>query len=201
MINLLDYLKILPDTFPSSVSKALLELPKSSSPSVVSDSIKGFNKINDDYRITNNIHLEDIICKNITYNMQEFWNSYLHQYYQTDIKNIEQPQLLHYNIGGKYDVHNDCEDFIDGKLTRIVPRDVTILAYLNDDYEGGEIEFPDYGITIKPTVNMVITFPSYYEFQHRVKPVTKGERFTLVTWIETTERIYDRPYEMGRCKR
>ncbi len=192
MINLLDYLKIYQNVFPDSVAKLLLSLPKDSSPSVVSDSVKGFNKLNDAYRITNNIHLPDDISVNITQGLFDFWNSVLVQQYKKKLINVETIQFLHYNVGGKYDIHNDCEDYVDGKLSRLYSRDVTVLVYLNDDYEGGQIEFPDYGITIKPKKNTVITFPSYYEFQHRVLPVTKGERFTLVTWLETEERIYDR---------
>lgn len=199
-MHLLDYLKIFPDTFPNKVSDMLLEFPRKSSPAVVSDCTKGFNKINDSYRITNNIHLNDDIISNISSGLVEFWYNTLDSYFHKPIVNIEKPQLLHYNIGGKYDIHNDCEDFVDDVLTRIYPRDVTVLAYLNDNYEGGEIEFPDFGIKIKPKKNTVIAFPSYYEFQHRVLPVTSGERFTLVTWIETKERIYDRS-KLGGNKR
>ncbi len=36
----------------------------------------------------------------------------------------------------------------------------TLCVYLNDDYEGGKIEFPDYNISIKPPAGSAIVFPS-----------------------------------------
>lgn len=43
---------------------------------------------------------------------------------------------------------------------------LTSVLYLNDDFNGGEISFPDHEKTIKPTTNSLIIFPSH--FQHEV---------------------------------
>lgn len=196
-MNLLDYLKIFPNTFPEQVSEILMNLSSNSYPAVVS-SVDKDTTVNSDYRKTDNVIIPKEIEDQLKNSISDFWNSYLIRYYPIKLKQVETPQFLCYNINGKYDVHNDSEDFVDGRLKRLVNRDVTILAYLNDDYDGGELEFPDFGIKIKPKRNMVITFPSYYEFQHKVNPVTLGKRYTIATWIETEERIYDRPYELGR---
>ena len=51
---------------------------------------------------------------------------------------------------------------------------------LNDEYEGGEFEFFAKD-TILSKRGTIIVFPSY--MQHRVKPVTKGTRYSLVTWF------------------
>lgn len=202
MKNILDYLKIFPNVFPKSATEILLRQPKIAKLARVNDYSKGTNILNDSYRVTDIVNIDEYISQNLILGLKDFWNCNLREYYDADIKNIEEPQLLRYNVGGKYNVHNDSEDCIDGKIIRLIPRDITILSYLNDEYEGGELEFPEYGISIKPKQNTVITFPSYYEFQHRVKPVTKGERFTLVTWIETEKRIYERSSinEMDICQ-
>ena len=73
-------------------------------------------------------------------------------------------------------------------------RDVTILIYLNDDYECGELEFTNAGVSLNPKALTLIAFPSYIEYTHRVHPVTSGERYTIVSWINTYDRIYKRPY-------
>ena len=65
------------------------------------------------------------------------------------------------------------------------------LFYLNEDYGGGEIEFYDLGLTIKPKKGMMIAFPSYKEFAHKVHPVTWGHRYSLVCWIATQKNLYD----------
>lgn len=192
-MNFYDFLKIIPNAFPQPVNDVLLSLPRNihAASVITTDSD---NKINSEYRNTSTISLPDDIVLNLIRNISIFYDSYLKQYYHQNLKQVEIPQFLCYDINGKYDVHNDSEDFIDGKLKRIANRDLTILAYLNDDYEGGELEFPDFGLKIKPKENMVIVFPSYYEFQHKVNPVTDGKRYTLAAWIETTNTIYPRPY-------
>jgi predicted 2-oxoglutarate/Fe(II)-dependent dioxygenase YbiX len=108
------------------------------------------------------------------------------------LKSVEEPQLLSYGPGGKYDPHNDSEDFVNNELTRVVPRDWTMIWYLNDDYEGGKLDFCRLGITFNPKAGDMIIFPSYAEFEHAVTPVTRGVRKCLVTWIETDRRVYER---------
>ena len=113
--------------------------------------------------------------------------------YNCEFKSYEPVQFLGYPPGGHYKAHNDGESF--NHETRqwesIMPRDVSFLFYLNDQYGGGELEFPDLGLTIKPKKGMMIAFPSYKEFVHKVHPVTWGHRYTLVSWVATQKNIYD----------
>ena len=51
----------------------------------------------------------------------------------------------------------------------------TFVFYLNDDYEGGNITFPDYDLTIKPSKGLAVMFPG--ETLHKVEPVTLGTRY------------------------
>lgn len=58
---------------------------------------------------------------------------------------------------------------------------LTALGVLNDDYEGGEfVMFEDTVIELKK--GSVMVFPSNFLFPHRVDPVSKGVRYTFVTW-------------------
>ena len=58
---------------------------------------------------------------------------------------------------------------------------LSIVAVLNDDYEGGEfIMFDDYEIKFKP--GDLIVFPSVFLYPHLVKPVKKGVRYSFVSW-------------------
>ncbi|AJA07498.1 2OG-Fe(II) oxygenase [Sphingopyxis fribergensis] len=88
----------------------------------------------------------------------------------------------HGSRNGKYDWHHDV------RLTSSAPYDrklsVVIQLSHRDDYEGGEFEFSTVahpGTVFEPRGSMLI-FPSF--LQHRVLPVTKGTRHSLVTWIE-----------------
>ena len=113
--------------------------------------------------------------------------------YNCRFKSYEPVQFLGYPPGGHYKGHNDGESF--NYETRqwesCMPRDVSFLFYLNDQYGGGELEFYDLGLTIKPKKGMMIAFPSYKDFAHKVHPVTWGHRYTLVSWVETQKNLYD----------
>jgi hypothetical protein len=101
--------------------------------------------------------------------------------YQTDYRALawnsnEGWQLLKYGVGQHFVNHVD-----DSKMFN---RTVSMSFYLNDDYEGGEIEFPRFGLQIKPEPNQMIMFPSNYVYNHVVNPVTSGTRYAIVAWFE-----------------
>lgn len=53
----------------------------------------------------------------------------------------------------------------------------SLVAYINDDYEGGEISFPNHNVTIKPKAGSLIMFPSQEPYIHEVKPIISGTRY------------------------
>jgi hypothetical protein len=83
-------------------------------------------------------------------------------------------QILKYEEGHYVENHYD-----DGKKR---PRTLSMCFYLNEDYEGGEIEFPRLNLKFKPKENQMIVFPSNYIYNHIVNPVTKGKRYAIVGW-------------------
>lgn len=83
--------------------------------------------------------------------------------------------VLKYGPGQEYKVHYDG--------TTSIGRIISAICYLNDDYEGGELEFPNYNVKIKPQAGMLILFPSTYPYAHVAHPVTKGNKYAIVSWI------------------
>lgn len=73
-------------------------------------------------------------------------------------------------------------------------RTLSVVLYLNDDYEGGVISFPHIGkdgVAIKPEAGSAIFFPSNYVFVHEISSVTKGTRYALPNWYHNmTNKIY-----------
>ena len=66
-------------------------------------------------------------------------------------------------------------------------RKISVSAILNEDYEGGELQFKtltpmceEQISTVKGKKGDIIVFPSY--INHRVTPVTKGTRYSIVAW-------------------
>jgi len=62
-------------------------------------------------------------------------------------------------------------------------RRVSTVYYMNDNYTGGEINFPRFDITFKPKANQMIVFPSTYVYKHSVSPVIEGTRYAVVSWL------------------
>jgi len=112
-----------------------------------------------------------------------------------DIRSAENMQITRYKEkcfygfhrdggGDHFSVHNTPENnFKHGRV-----RKLSMSILLNDSYEGGKFEISEYDkekCTISvPEFNKVgsiIVFPSYTE--HRVSPVTKGVRYSLVVWF------------------
>lgn len=56
--------------------------------------------------------------------------------------------------------------------------------YLNDDYQGGELEFLYYGRRIKPGEGDVVIFPAAFTHTHRGNMVLGGEKLLLTGWYE-----------------
>jgi len=68
-------------------------------------------------------------------------------------------------------------------------RILSMCLYVNDDYEGGEIEFPYF--CHKPKRGEIIVFPSIWLYPHRSRPVITGTKYSIVTWfmeVGVTER-------------
>lgn len=57
------------------------------------------------------------------------------------------------------------------------------ILYLNDDYEGGEIYFPNQNFLYKPKAGDIVMFPSGgTEYPHAVNKILKGKRYTIPMW-------------------
>lgn len=61
---------------------------------------------------------------------------------------------------------------------------IASIYYINDDYIGGELCFPDLNINIKPTPNSVIFFPGNEDYLHEVREIIDGNRFTSSMWFQ-----------------
>ena len=61
----------------------------------------------------------------------------------------------------------------EGKIT------AAYSIYINDNYNGGLLEFKNKNYSIEPEPGMLINIPLYKEFEHRISKVTNGNRHTL----------------------
>jgi predicted 2-oxoglutarate/Fe(II)-dependent dioxygenase YbiX len=84
-------------------------------------------------------------------------------------------ELLKYPEGCFYTQHTDS--------FKARPRAVSCSFILNDDFEGGEFAFFDRELTYKLEKGDALMFPSNFMYPHEVMPVTKGTRYSIITWF------------------
>jgi hypothetical protein len=58
-----------------------------------------------------------------------------------------------------------------------------VIIYLNDDFEGGELFYPNLNYLYKPKSGDIVIHPATEEYTHEVYPVVSGERYTLTTFV------------------
>jgi hypothetical protein len=87
--------------------------------------------------------------------------------------------LLKYGPGEFYKEHSDSSP---DNATR--DRQLSLILFLNDDFEGGRLHFKRQKLSVEPTAGKLLLFPSYFDYAHEVEPVNSGFRYTVVTWFD-----------------
>lgn len=72
---------------------------------------------------------------------------------------------------------------------------VSMVGYVNDDYEGGEIFFRMQNIQVKPKAGDLFIFPSNYMYPHRAMPVTSGTKYSIVTMLDYSNKFHGEIFE------
>ncbi len=122
------------------------------------------------------------------------------------VHNMEGPTILHYEVGQEitnhFDFLNPDIPNYEDEIRRRGERIVTFLVYLNDDYGGGETEFPELGVHHRGRrreglffVNALPSGKPDRRMVHAGRPPTSGEK-----WI-VSQFIRNRPALNARAER
>jgi prolyl 4-hydroxylase len=106
----------------------------------------------------------------------------------TQVRAMESPHILHYSVGEGFRPHFDTTDTPNSPGFR--QRVLTFLISLNDDYDGGETEFPAINGRWKGRKGNALFFWNVepdgtldQRTLHAGRPVTRGEKWLLSQWI------------------
>jgi prolyl 4-hydroxylase len=146
------------------------------------------SKPDNNYRVADGTWLSDSDekCKNLRKRISEITNF--------PVENMEQTHIVKYNVGGEYKVHHDFfhenTDYYQTQVAKGGQRSLSALIYLNDDFEGGETDFPKLKKTIKPKKNKLVIWKNLkdngelnHDSLHAGLPVTKGTKYICIIWI------------------
>jgi hypothetical protein len=108
----------------------------------------------------------------------------IENFYDVSLHDEHFCNVVEYQVGDVLELHTDNLEYIDGELSYSARtskghlRQISSVLYLNDTYTGGEIEFPNLSIKMKPKSGTLIAFPSTDErFIHQVVEVTSGRKW------------------------
>ena len=66
---------------------------------------------------------------------------------------------------------------------------ISVVVYLNDDYEGGDIWFPRMNnLSIKPKAGDIVVFPSTYIYEHASQDMISGVKYSVVIMTDYNDR-------------
>ena len=128
-------------------------------------------RITDVHDLDNSTELHKELLDSIVHGIGKYQEKYPH----SNLTKGEHLRVARYGLGGHYALHSDS-----GGSERVV----SCVLYLNSDFEGGELNFPNQDVTIKPEEGMLVLFPSNYLFVHKSLPVTEGKKYCVLSWFK-----------------
>lgn len=96
------------------------------------------------------------------------------------------PVIIKWRPGMEQRPHAD-KQMNDGRPNPFPTYDINSLIYYNDDFEGGELYYPEYDLVIKPQPGLAVAHPGDIDYLHGVKPIISGERYTTPSFYTVTE--------------
>jgi hypothetical protein len=106
---------------------------------------------------------------------------------------FEPSQILHYNVGQEFKPHFDFLDPGNANYRDQLnqgQRIATFLIYLNDEFEGGETQFPDIGLQFRAKAGDAIFWANVDTegrpdalTRHAGLAPTSGEKWVFSQWI------------------
>jgi prolyl 4-hydroxylase len=112
----------------------------------------------------------------------------------TDVRSGEPLQVLHYAPGERYHEHSDALPGVSPNQQRVL----TFLVYLNEDFEGGETDFPKLGLRVRGRTGDGLLFRNATpdgrpdeRSLHAGLPVTNGVKHLASRWIRAAPLILD----------
>lgn len=129
---------------------------------------------------------------------REFFKKRLAETVGFPIENIEAGDIYRYESGQYFGLHHDFpytpEDI--AYYAKGGDRKATAIFWLTDGYTGGECDFPELGVTVKPFKCGMMYFEYDYEDEninqstiHEAMPVTEGEKWIAAFFIANGPRV------------
>lgn len=98
-----------------------------------------------------------------------------------------------YPVGSYAAPHSDSSE-LDGTPNAWQMNKYACILYLNANYEGGAIYFPQHDLDIHPGPASLLVFEGSHEYLHGVREITAGDRFTILAFWDDKDAVYDKEF-------
>jgi predicted 2-oxoglutarate/Fe(II)-dependent dioxygenase YbiX len=105
------------------------------------------------------------------------------------------PSSIHaqkWDVGSSANPHSDNSDFEGNPTEGFDNLKYVGILYLNKDYEGGELYFPEHNISIHPNAGSMYIFSGGVENIHGVTEITNGTRYSIVSFWNFKNEVQHR---------
>jgi len=125
------------------------------------------------------------------YNIIDFYINkmklFLDQEFKVDLS-TRPPVIIKWKPGMEQQPHADKQTN-DGKPNPFPTYDINSLFYYNDDFEGGELYYPQHDIVVNPKPGLAVAHPGDIHYLHGVKTIISGYRYTTPSFY-TINKVY-----------
>jgi len=157
----------------------------------------GYKQLMPEYRDCNDFKFKKTDIENdksqVSLNLQALWQDlydvkspavqdYCRTYNINNLKYWEAFNFIKYGPGQHFMEHHDH-----GFSYNCT---VSLVGYVNDDYEGGELFFRLQNLKVKPEAGDLFIFPSNFMYPHQAMPVTSGTKYSIVTMLDYSKKFH-----------
>jgi predicted 2-oxoglutarate/Fe(II)-dependent dioxygenase YbiX len=102
---------------------------------------------------------------------------------------FREPALVRYRAGmHQPEAHADKQN-LDGTFKEgMGDWDLSVVMYFNNDFEGGELVFPQHNVKIAPTPGRIVVYPGDDAYLHYVDHVTAGVRWACPLFFTVLDK-------------
>jgi hypothetical protein len=147
------------------------------------DSMRGYHRLNDK-------DADQDLLKRYLRELNRVFQKYRKEFTFIEDRGSQWGVMSPYNLQ-KYDpgdcyrpIHIEQGGPREGKLIR----NLAFVTYLNDIEEGGETEFPQQNMMIRPEKGLTTIFPAGWTHPHRGHPAPNEEKYIVTGWASYYHR-------------
>ena len=188
MLSLSDHIRVIRNAIPENLLDDWMWICQKANPHWVRHNWAYVDEKGKFVHHTNDYDPDVLYSKDVNDNLLQETSDIVHshmlsEFSHCDVHTVSPLRANRYNEGQGLANHTDhIRTLFDGDPDK---RGIPILSAsvnLNDDYEGGEFNFPELDVKLELGKGDLLLFPSLFLYQHEVMPVKSGTRCSLVAW-------------------